>query len=383
VPPLEAWEKVLLDSEDFLESVHGGVGCTTCHGGANEPDKEIAHTDMIRDPSAAPETTCGQCHPDLIEPHTQSLHATLEGYTTVMAARSNADDPETWGHIEEMMGNHCETCHTTCGQCHVSQPTSVGGGLLDGHTFLATPPMSRTCTACHGSRVGNEYLGKNEGFMADVHFREGRMACVDCHDSAEMHGEPADCASCHTGPESDAPHAPATHRYAGIQSPRCESCHIEAASGLDNIDQHGLHNGQLSCQVCHSVSYKSCDGCHTQLNEEGVPFFETDGSYMTFLIGQNTLQSYERPYAYVPVRHVPIAEDSFDYYGEDLLSNFVSEPTWRYTTPHNIQRNTPQTETCNACHGNADLFLTADKVSVDERYANQEVIIDKIPNPIP
>jgi hypothetical protein len=57
---------------------------------------------------------------------------------------------------------------------------SVGGGFIQRASFEKTPPMTRTCTACHGSRVGNEYLGKNEDIPGDVHFRQGRMNCVAC-----------------------------------------------------------------------------------------------------------------------------------------------------------------------------------------------------------
>jgi hypothetical protein len=63
--------------------------------------------------------------------------------------------------------------------------------------------MTRNCTACHGSRVGNEYLGKHEEFRPDVHFTQGRMSCVDCHDGGQMHGEPDNCQACHTGPEAN------------------------------------------------------------------------------------------------------------------------------------------------------------------------------------
>ena len=100
------------------------------------------------------------------------------------------------------------------------------------------------------------------------------------------------------------------------------------------------------------------------------------------MIGKNPLESYDRPYEYVTLRHVPVAGDSFAYYGEDLLANFDALPTWTYTTPHNIQRNTPQTESCDACHGNADLFLTVDKVYPEEVEANLPVIVDSIPVPI-
>jgi thiosulfate/3-mercaptopyruvate sulfurtransferase len=100
------------------------------------------------------------------------------------------------------------------------------------------------------------------------------------------------------------------------------------------------------------------------------------------LIGRNPLPSYQRPYAYVPVRHVPAAPTSFEFYGQDLLANFDSLPTWAYATPHNIQRQTPQTASCNACHGQAALFLTADKVRPEEMEANRSVIVESVPEAV-
>ena len=61
------------------------------------------------------------------------------------------------------------------------------------------------------------------------------------------------------------------------------------------------------------------------------------------------------------------------------MPNYDALPTWAYATPHNIQLQTPQTESCDSCHGNADIFLTAEKVSAGERNANQSVIIKDIP----
>jgi hypothetical protein len=115
----------------------------------------------------------------------------------------------------------------------------------------------------------------------------------------------------------------------------------------------------------------------------GQPFYATDGSYLNFKIGRNPRLSYDRPYDYVTLRHVPVAADSFAFYGENLLPDLASLPTWVYTTPHNIQRETPQAESCNACHGNADLFLTIDDVYPEEIEANLSVIVDTIPEPIP
>jgi hypothetical protein len=65
-----------------------------------------------------------------------------------------------------------------------------------------------------------------------------------------------------------------------------------------------------------------------------------------------------------------------------VLPDFNALPTWAYATPHNVQLNTPQAETCNACHGNPDLFLTADKVRPEEIEANLPVIVPLVPEAI-
>ncbi len=377
--PLEPWEKVLVDLKKFPETVHGHIECTACHQGSQSFDKETAHKDMTARPSEGDPNACSECHPDVTGVFSSSLHSDLQGYWTVLDARSATENHPP---LEQAFNNHCSRCHTSCGDCHVAQPASVGGGLFEGHVFNRTPPMTRSCTACHGSRVGNEFLGKNEGFLGDVHFRDGRMNCVDCHSGHELHGQPAECTQCHTSPEAMAM-KPADHRYDGLQAPTCESCHPNTTVGKDNIEMHTVHGADLSCQVCHSITYTSCDGCHVAISEKtGKPYFETEATYFTFLIGKNPLISYTRPYKFVPLRHVPISPTSFSFYGEDLLPNYNALSTWVYTTPHNIQRNTPQAASCNACHGNASLFLTADKVNPEELEANQNVIIERIPAPV-
>lgn len=367
--PLEPWEKVLVDAEAFPETEHGEMACVDCHNGVDTPEKDEAHADLLARPSDGEAAICADCHEEQTDLISVNLHANQEGYWTVLEARgADRNHPE----MQEMFGNHCASCHTTCGDCHISQPASVGGGLLDGHLFTSEPPMTRTCTACHGSRVGNEYMGKNEGILADVHFRQGRMVCIDCHTGTELHGIPA----------ANEDEAPPAHRYETSQEARCESCHESYATSADDVRMHKLHDDTLSCQVCHSTTYVNCNSCHVEVSEtSGNPFFTTEDTYFTFLIGLNPRQSAERPYEYVPLRHVPIDPESFAFYGDDLLPNFNDQPTWRYATPHNIQRLTPQTESCNNCHGNPDIFLTADKVLPEEIEANAGVIVEEIPEP--
>ncbi len=359
MPPMAAWERVWIDAETYSQDLHSLINCTQCHGGQAVNDMTLAHTDMNERPAQNAET-CGSCHTDVTPASLNSLHSTLAGYDTALYERSV---PENHPVLEDMEASHCNECHTTCGDCHISQPFSVGGGLLDGHNYVETPPMSQTCTACHGSRVKNEYFGLNEGFPSDVHFRN-RMSCSDCHTADEIHG---------IGITAD-------HRYDGVAEPSCESCHQDEIGVGSGIEQHEIHGTEiLSCQSCHSIEYTNCTNCHVEQTDDGVPFFSVESHDMGFYLGRNDLQGAERPYRYVTVRHVPIDRDSFSFYGDNLLPNFDNRPTWMLATPHNIQRNTPQNATCDSCHGNDALFLTIDKVVESERAANINIIVDGAP----
>lgn len=372
MPPLEAWEKVLIDGDEFAEDVHSHIECTACHDGQAVDDMEAAHEGLIADPAASPAEKCTLCHVEIGLTAADSLHNTLAGYDTALYERSI---PENHATLENMESYHCDSCHATCGDCHISQPNSVGGGLLEGHAFVEKPPMSRTCTACHGSRVKNEYYGSNEGVSGDVHFRKARLACTDCHTADEMHG---------AGEFSEV-----THRYDGPVEPSCASCHGEMNTIRTEEDavivQHMVHEADLmSCQVCHSVAYTNCTNCHVDRTEDDVAYYSVEAHELGFFLGKNPLQSADRPWEYVPVRHVPIDVDSFSAYGDNLLPNFLDRATWTFATPHNIQRETPQNASCASCHNNPDIFLTEDKIAEAELGgANLEIIVDQLPFPLP
>ena len=364
LPPAEAWEMVYLDEDEFFETIHGRYGCVGCHGGRGDAKvKENAHQGMNDSPSTS--GVCETCHTKEVIGDQNSLHAEMTAYRTVLFARSR---PENASQLEVIMTNHCQGCHTlTCGQCHVSRPERVGGGLVAGHLFTDVQALSRNCAGCHRSRIENEYKGKNEGVPGDVHWEQGRLLCSDCHLASDFHGA----------------REASVLRYDGQPSPGCQSrdCHPEVSED-DGIEQHGdSHLKFLSCQACHSTTYTNCYGCHVGV-EDGMAYDEVEPPKMAFKIGRNPLQGRYRPWKYVPLRHVPVARDSFAYYGEELLPNFDAHETWKYATPHNIQRITPQTEDCNACHGNEEVFLTADDVAPDELQANRRVIVREVPTPV-
>lgn len=364
MPQLEVWEKVFVSNEEFLGDTHGSLGCAACHGGdVAATEMDTAHDGMTARPDEA--TTCASCHPETVEHSASSLHSTLDGYWTALGSRASN---ETVPALMEAFDNHCASCHTTCGQCHVSRPASTGGGLLSGHEFKATPPMNTTCVGCHGSRVDSEFKGRNVlesgvAIPADVHYNPNGMACFTCHSGDQMHGTS----------EMDV-----NHRYDGDLVPACTDCHPDREG--TNVQHTEGHLEELSCQVCHAAEYKNCFSCHVQKSDSGVPYFQTAPSTLDVLIGQNWDKTEARPWSWVVVRHVPIDPDSFSYYGENLLPNFDNRPTWMYATPHTIQKNTAQNASCTACHGNPDVFLTADKVSPEELAANEPVIVEQLPS---
>jgi hypothetical protein len=361
VPPLEVWEKVFLKDAAFLQDTHGQVGCVICHGGNSvATEKDLAHEEVITDPSY---TSCESCHQDIMSSDSHSLHNTLEGFRTVLESRGG--DLSEGSPLDTALNNHCSACHTTCGQCHISRPAEVDGGFLSGHEIKGTPSMQYNCVACHGSRVGDEYLGLNEGILADVHWKQYGMICTACHGD-EVHGGTGD----------------ATTMYDNPNSITCEDagCHEDVWTDTSENPQHAQHLSDIQCQVCHSISYKNCYGCHVSIDEEGIPCRTSEPSVMDFEIGNNPLRSSERPYKYVVLRHVPTCSGTCDYYGVDLFPDFNAVPTWKYTTPHNIQLDTPQNASCEACHGNSEIFLSEDDIRPEELDANQGVIVENPPD---
>jgi thiosulfate/3-mercaptopyruvate sulfurtransferase len=366
VEPLAPHEKIFVDSEIAEDENHGELGCHECHGGdPNEPDWRKAHKGVVKDPSYPdPSETCGACHDDITENYSTSLHVSLAPYKKVIDMRANADKA-IHAKDDKAREFHCRSCHSSCGQCHISRPDAVEGGLLEGHLFLKRPPMQLVCTACHGSRIEKEYFGKNKGMAPDVH-KQKYFKCSKCHKADEMHGDGKNYAN----------------RYEVENGPKCMDCHEEIYKPKSkNAKNHWIHKDQVSCNVCHSQPYKNCYSCHVGKDKNGFGYFKTKGSPIGFKIGLNPLQSKKRPERFVTVRHVPVDQDTFKFYVKGGLKNFDKLPTWKLATPHNIRRQTAQNKTCNSCHGNEDLFLQ--KKDVKEKYlnANKNVIVstDLIP----
>lgn len=365
-------------ARDFVESVHGEVGCINCHKGQNIDDVDEAHKGIIKDPSEeGGGGVCRECHEEIASTYKDAMHYKLTGILdivgTITSPHKMADTllPEAWA-------LDCADCHATCGSCHVAWPAVAKGGLLDRHRFQKTPPMDKTCYACHGSRFAGEYMGLL-GETADVHYEQGQMVCTDCHTGEQLH---------HTQPAG-------VKRYYATKTTRCEQCHPDARSGRSKIAMHNAHpEGTLACAVCHASEYFNCTNCHVSLDIKQAGqikvIFPSD-PLVTFKIGTNIDRSEYNPYKYNLVRHTPMKKDSLAslrYFQavlkgapgpKDLVSNYDALPTWNSASVHNIQRRTKQNSSCNACHGHKELFLTKDDLEPGDPTANQKVLVEKIP----
>jgi thiosulfate/3-mercaptopyruvate sulfurtransferase len=343
----------------FPDSFHGRLGCTTCHrgvatgGAVTADDMKNAHQDMID-----PTTSCQSCHATIVASHQTSIHHTLAGQDKALMLRSGQ---ENFDRLHTMRSLDCNTCHAGCGDCHVSIPQGVGGGLIQGHAFFKKPPMKETCAACHGTRAGGEFLGAvSESLPADVHFTRG-MECVSCHQES-LHGD---------GTIYD-------NRWSVQGLPDCANCHRRVPDTSSSVLAHQIPKHQsVSCQVCHAVAYNNCFACHSYIDDKGT-YHRTPGEKLAmFKIGRNTVPGYS--YSYVPVRHNPVDRQAFDFFGENLLPFFDDVPNWRTAAPHNIQRVTPQNRSCDSCHGNRTLFLTRDDLDPADARANEQVVVDRVP----
>lgn len=342
----------------FLNSSHG-LDCRYCHGGQTGVLlKAEAHVDLIPDPSALSVNRCADCHADKASRVAHSLHTTMRGYHTFFEARTGRtldSDPQ----IRAKYDAQCNKCHATCGSCHISRPDQAGGGFIAGHNIRRLPEMSLQCTACHGSRVGDEYTGAHAGLRPDVHYVPNSLHCKQCHNSARIHGDGTAYAD----------------RYSVENPVACRQCH---AVGSDNA-YHAVHGADFQCQVCHSQDYKNCADCHAGVGTQ-------QPSWLQFKIGRNPIPD-KRAGEMVVLRHIPVSENTYDLWGV-ASPNFASLPTWKYATPHNVVRWTARTDTsggqsCFAvCHQTpntaAGWFLRQvdlDALPLSERQANAHLIV--------
>lgn len=345
---------MFLVSEEFPSSIHGSLGCITCHGGVNDPDQRVAHAGLDPYPSRDFDATCGECHSDVTNTFSSSIHYTLSGMANGILKFTNYGALSESPHHQEVFDNDCYKCHATCGDCHVSRPKNYSQGLVDGHTFFGTPPMDETCYGCHNARNAGEFMG-TVGFSGDVHYEQG-MTCMDCHPIGNFHGTGNVVAS-----------------MWDEDLPSCLDCHADKNPAVATDEFHSVHGDSLSCQVCHAQANNNCFECHLDPKEDGTLGSSSQMRIM-FRIGYNPEITPERPYKYVALRHVPTQASMLEVVDDAMLPKYDQITNWKYSPTHNIQRSTFQNESCESCHNNTRLWLRPEDLRDTDSEDNQRLI---------
>lgn len=188
---MEAFDKVFVDPAFLTDDPHGAkIGCKACHSGNKYTmDRFAAHEGLLKDPSQIPSEYCTPCHQQVVNHHNKSLHANTQGIYNVILRRAKSLSGEKKELFDHAYEKHCGYCHASCADCHVRRPAPGFYGLVNKHFFTKTPSFVTSCTLCHGSRIGDEFGGKIEGYQADVHWAQQKMKCLDCHSAGELHGD--------------------------------------------------------------------------------------------------------------------------------------------------------------------------------------------------
>jgi hypothetical protein len=206
---------------------------------------------------------CENCHSDIAENFSTSLHHTNEGM--ILEWQRGAGDFCELNATEYFEENNCFNCHTaTCDRCHKDYASYPEG---HGKTVGI-----ETCDECHGAkRVAAHFSGElaghaKEGPHADIHYEMG-LNCTDCHTKEEIHGIGE----------------PYSTELLAVKV-QCEDCHVNPGKSVNEMPvkqfspdtpSHKIHGEKLDCIACHAGWYQNCVNCHLDTNKvEGAAIDE-------------------------------------------------------------------------------------------------------------
>jgi len=281
----ESGRSLHVDAAKHKSSVHGDLGCTTCHVGV----KEYPHPKPMRKPA------CATCHEDPAAQVPKSAHSVL-GATACASCHGKAHEVQR---AEKVIPQQCATCHEesvkgyqvgvhavarkggdlqapTCTACHGSPHQILAAD--DPKSPVHHHNIPTTCATCHGQKLVMERTGQSTqpfySYEESVHGRavaNGSMkaaVCTDCHGVHEIRKAsdekssifkfniPLTCAKCHKAVEQEfmqSIHGQAVTRGSTL-APVCTDCH-----GIHSIKSHVDPNSSVAAQ---NLARSTCARCH-------------------------------------------------------------------------------------------------------------------------
>lgn len=359
-----------VDAVKQKSSVHGELGCTTCHVGV----KEYPHPTPMRKP------TCATCHTDEVAQVPQSVHAIL-GKEACASCHGGTHEVQ---HADKLVPQQCATCHEdavhgyqqgvhaiarkdgdkqapTCLSCH-GRPHQILAAA-DPKSPVHHNNIPATCATCHSKKPVMESVGETTqqfySYEQSVHglaVANGSAkaaVCTDCHGVHEIRrasdakssifkfNVPLTCAKCHESVKSEfmqSIHGQAIAR-GNSQAPVCTDCH-----GIHSIKSHFDPNSPVNAQ---NIAKATCARCH-----EGVR------------LSQEVGVEGSRASTYLASYH-GLANNR----GSQIVANCASCHGTHYILPSSDPRSTINranlVRTCGQCHPGVTEKFTLAKVHVD------------------
>jgi cytochrome b subunit of formate dehydrogenase len=309
----ESGKSLHVDAAKHKSSVHGDLGCSTCHVGV----KEYPHPKPMRKP------TCGTCHDQEVAQVPQSVHAIL-GNDACASCHGKTHEVQR---AEKVVPQQCSTCHEdavhgyemgvhaaarktgdkqapTCLACHGSPHQILAADDPKSPVHHANIPA--TCATCHAQKIVMESRGQTtqqfSSYEESVHGRAvasgstKAAVCTDCHGVHEIRrandekssifkfNVPATCAKCHDAVKQEfmtSIHGQAVTR-GNSQAPVCTDCH-----GIHSIKSHLDPNSSVAAR---NLARTTCARCHegVRLSQE---FGVEGGRSSTYLASYHGLAS--------------------------------------------------------------------------------------------
>jgi cytochrome b subunit of formate dehydrogenase len=224
-----------LFTTQYPESVHGNLGCRSCH----EDFKNIEeHMTGQNKPGLS---SCGNCHGQISEEYKHNYHYLHQNFQCYDCHRNIHEIKKTTVPLKKAVLDSCTECHTneeysnsghgigvatgnqdaaTCSDCHGLHNTRVYHTSRDLYPDEAREFYNRTCIRCHSDK---KMMERNGLTASTVHFYE-----MTYHGKVQDIGYPtrvAGCADCHTShnilPKDD----PRSTIYPGNLVNNCGRCH--------------------------------------------------------------------------------------------------------------------------------------------------------------
>jgi len=359
-----------VDPVKHKSSVHGDLGCATCHVGV----KEYPHPAHMRKPN------CATCHEQEVADVPRSVHSIL-GAEACASCHGGTHEVQ---HADKIVPTQCATCHDaavhgyeqgvhaiarkdgdkqapTCLACHGSPHQILASD--DPKSPVHHNNIPATCATCHSKKPIMERVGETTqqfySYEQSVHGRAvangsaKAAVCTDCHGVHEIRrasdekssifkfNVPLTCAKCHESVKAEfvqSIHGQAIAR-GNSQAPVCTDCH-----GIHSIKSHLDPNSPVNAQ---NISAATCARCH-----EGVRLSQeigVEGSRAsTYLASYHGLASTR---------------------GSQIVANCASCHGTHYILPSSDPRSTINSanlvRTCGQCHPGVTEKFTLGKVHVD------------------